>query len=104
MIIQKGATYRLTRTAKAGRLIELVGEVTNPDNRRVGDLAYVCAGYTASGLLQHRRRGYISPAELESHWEMLLCKHNQSPEVCEVCFPSCPFCGGKCACSAEVRS
>lgn len=103
MIIQNGATYRLTRTAKAGRLIELVGSVTRREHHRFGDLRYVCAGYDKHGRLQRRRSGTISAAELERSWMMLLCKHNQSPEVCEVCFPSCPFCGGKCACSGVTK-
>jgi hypothetical protein len=42
-------------------------------------------------------------AELERSWEMLLCTHRQSPEVCEVCFPACPFCGSKCACVKETK-
>lgn len=95
MIIQSGATYRLEKTKKAGRLIELGWEIVNPKHPRVGDWIYRCANPG-----QRRRQGIISVRELERSWEVLLCRHRQSPEFCTECLPICPFCTNDlCTCS-----
>lgn len=95
MMIQAGARYLLVRTKKAGRLIELKHEIVNPEHHRCGDWIYACAN---TG--QRQREGIISVHELERSWEILLCKHGQSPEFCTMCTPICPFCtNDQCSCS-----
>jgi hypothetical protein len=85
MMVQSGATYILIRTKQAGRLIKLKHRITNTAHPRCGDWVYACA---ESG--KRRREGIVSVARLQQAWEILLCTHGISPDVCRTMTCQCP--------------
>lgn len=88
MMITAGATYILVRTKKAGRKIELLRRIVNPTHPRCGDWVYACA---EPG--KRRREGVVSVKRLQQAWEIMLCPHRTTPDVCtDGCGDACPFC------------